>query len=46
MRRLIYRSGYSFGEINSEGRLSHNDGDLQWEEVFEYWFKNKGDINV
>ncbi len=43
---LVYRSGYSIENTNSEGRLSHNDGDLGWEQVFEYWFKNIAGINV
>lgn len=43
---LVYRSGYSITSTNTEGRLGHNDGDLSWEEVFEYWFKNIARINV
>lgn len=46
MRRLVYRSGYSFDEVNTEGSLSHQDGNLSWEEAFEYWFKKIGEINV
>ncbi len=43
---LVYRSGYSIENTNSEGRLSHIDGDLGWEQVFEYWFENIAGINV
>lgn len=43
---LVYRSGYSINETNQEGRLSHNDGDLRWEQVFEYWLKNTARIDV
>lgn len=46
MPMLVYRSGYSINETNTEGRLTHNDGDLSWEQVFEYWFKNIAGINV
>ncbi len=46
MPMLVYRSGYNINSTNSEGRLTHNDGDLGWEQVFEYWFKNIAGINV
>jgi hypothetical protein len=46
MPMLVYRSGYSINYTNIEGRLTHNDGDLKWEEVFEYWFTNIAGINV
>ncbi|WAC39353.1 EH signature domain-containing protein [Pedobacter sp. SL55] len=46
MPMLVYRSGYSINNTNREGRLTHNDGDLSWEQVFEYWFKNIAGINV
>ncbi len=46
MPMLVYRSGYSINDTHIEGRLTHNDGDLKWEEVFEYWFKNIARINV
>ncbi|EHO11883.1 MULTISPECIES: EH signature domain-containing protein [Myroides] len=46
MPMLVYRSGYSINTTNTEGRLTHNDGDLSWEQVFEYWFKNIAGINV
>jgi hypothetical protein len=46
MPMLVYRSGYSINDTNREGRLTHNDGDLNWEQVFEYWFKNIAGINV
>ena len=46
MPMLVYRSGYNINDTNLEGRLSHNDGDLNWEQVFEYWFKNIAGINV
>jgi hypothetical protein len=43
---LVYRSGRIINDTNSEGRLNHNDGDLYWEQVFQYWFKNIAGINV
>ena len=46
MHMLIYRSGYTINSTNKEGRLTHNDGELTWEQVFEYWFKNVASINV
>ena len=46
MPMLVYRTGYSINDTNKEGRLTHNDGDLRWEQVFEYWFKNIAGINV
>ncbi len=46
MPMLVYRTGYSINSTNNEGRLTHNDGDLGWEQVFEYWFKNIAGINV
>ena len=46
MPMLVYRSGYSINYTNTEGRLTHNDGELNWEQVFEYWFKNVAGINV
>lgn len=46
MPMLVYRSGYNIKSTNNEGRLTHNDGDLKWEQVFEYWFKNIAGINV
>lgn len=46
MPMLAYRSGYSINQTNREGRLTHNDGSLNWEQVFEYWFKNIAGINV
>ncbi len=46
LKTLVYRSGYSITDTNEEGRLSHLDGDLLWEQVFEYWLKNIARINV
>lgn len=46
MPMLAYRSGYYINSTNQEGRLSHNDGDLRWEEVFNYWLKNVARIDV
>ena len=43
---LVYRTGHSINDTNQEGRLSHNDGEVHWEQVFEYWFKNIAGINV
>jgi hypothetical protein len=40
MPMLAYRSGSYITKTNKEGRLSHNDGDLRWEDVFNYWLKN------
>ena len=44
--RLIYRSGHNITDTNKEGPLSHRDGDVYWEQVFEYWLKNVAGINV
>ena len=44
--RLVYRTGSKIDSTNSEGSISHNDGVISWEEVFEYWFKNIAGINV
>ncbi len=46
MRRLVYRSGYSLYNYSDEGRLSHNDGDMNWEDVFSNWLSIKAGINV
>ncbi|MEY3995701.1 MAG: hypothetical protein RL344_44 [Pseudomonadota bacterium] len=46
MPMLVYRSGNNVNSTNIEGRLIHNDGDVKWEQVFDYWLKNIADINV
>jgi hypothetical protein len=43
---LVYRSGYYLHSYSDEGRLSHADGDLGWENVFDSWIKTKIGINV
>jgi hypothetical protein len=43
---LAYRKGNRITEVNEEGRLSHKDGDLLWEEAFKYWFRFVAKINV
>lgn len=37
MGHLIYRQGTNITFTRAEGRMPHNDGDLNWEFVFEYW---------
>jgi hypothetical protein len=37
---LVYRNGYNLYNFSSQGRLSHSDGDLRWEQVFETWINN------
>jgi hypothetical protein len=46
MPMLVYRSGYSIRDLSDEGRLSHHDGDMKWEDVFSIWLKRKAEINV
>lgn len=46
MPMLVYRSGYHLHSYSDEGRLSHNDGDMKWEDVFSNWLKEKAGINV
>lgn len=46
MSMLVYRSGYHLHSFSDEGRLSHNDGDMKWEDVFSNWLKRKAGINV
>lgn len=43
---LVYRSGYHLYNYSDEGRLSHNDGDMNWEDVFSNWLNKKAGINV
>lgn len=43
---LVYRSGRSLYHFSDEGRLTHNDGDLGWEEVFAGWLERKVLPNV
>lgn len=46
MPMLVYRNGYNLHSFSEEGRLSHNDGDMKWEDVFSIWLKRKAGINV
>jgi hypothetical protein len=46
MPMLVYRSGYYLHSFSDEGRLTHRDGDMNWEDVFYKWLKNKAGINV
>lgn len=39
MPYLVRRRGYEFSQTQREGRLSHLDGDMSWEEVFSYWIR-------
>jgi hypothetical protein len=45
-RQLVYRSGTTLTEINDEGKLPHSDGVVGWEDVTDYWLKNKAGIYV
>ncbi|MCS7074208.1 MAG: EH signature domain-containing protein, partial [Bacteroidia bacterium] len=44
--RLLYRTGTYINSVNSEGRLSHNDGELSWEQAFEFWLNRVAGIYV
>lgn len=46
MNLLAYRTGYYIDRTFDEGRLGHNDGDLNWEQVAQHWLKNIAGINV
>lgn len=46
MPNLVSRQGYYLNNFKDEGRLSHNDGDMQWEDVFLRWIKEIVNINV
>lgn len=46
MPYLVSRQGYYLQNFNEEGRLSHNDGEMRWEEVFSRWIKEIININV
>lgn len=46
MPQLVYRKGYQLYNFSDEGRLSHNDGDLQWEDVFAFWINKMTGIDV
>lgn len=46
MPMLVYRSGYHLHSFSVEGRLSHIDGDMKWEDVFSNWLKRYVGINV
>ena len=46
MPMLVYRSGYYLHSFSDEGRLSHTDGDMKWEDVFSNWLNKKAGINV
>lgn len=45
MPMLVYRSGYHLHSFSEEGRLSHNDGDMKWEDVFSTWLHKIAGIN-
>lgn len=38
---LVKRKGYEFFNIKDAGRLLHKDGDMTWEQTFDYWLKQK-----
>ena len=46
MKQLVYRSGRYITQTYDEGRLSHHDGNLNWEDVFADWIKKYVGINV
>ncbi|GHA76721.1 EH signature domain-containing protein [Pontibacter akesuensis] len=46
MPMLVYRTGYEMNHFSDEGRLSHNDGDLMWETVFNEWIRRKVGVHV
>ena len=46
MPMLVKIRGYSLGNYLDEGRLTHRDGDMKWEDVFYNWLKRKSSINV
>lgn len=46
MPMLVTRRGFSIGNYLDEGRLTHRDGNMNWEEVFHNWLKRKAGINV
>jgi len=46
MPNLVTRQGYYLNNFKEEGRISHNDGDMAWEEVFSRWIKEIVNINV
>ena len=43
---LVHRSGFSLHSFSEEGRLTHNDHTLTWEEVFENWIQTKVGVYV
>ncbi len=43
---LVYRTGNTINRIYEEGRLGHNDGELDWEDIAKYWIEKKAGINV
>lgn len=46
MPMLVYRNGYHLRSFSDEGRLTHRDGDMSWEDVFTNWLNRKARINV
>lgn len=42
----VYRSGSQIISYSDEGRITHADGDIKWEEVFKRWISKKLAINV
>lgn len=46
MPMLVYRSGHHLYSFADEGRLSHHDGDMNWEDVFTQWIRRKTGVYV
>ena len=46
MKMLVYRRGYEFVRNYPEGRLSHRDGDIIWEDCFAFWLNKYLGVNV
>jgi hypothetical protein len=46
MPMLVYRKGYDPRSFSEEGRQSHKDETMKWEDVFSIWLKIKAGINV
>ena len=44
--QLVDRNSYYITYMAEEGKLPHRDGHLNWENVAEYWLKNKAGIDV
>ncbi len=46
LKMLVYRKGRYVQDPSDEGRLSHSDGDLTWEDILSFWMKEKVGIDV